>query len=181
MLKIHPSFFLVLFFTSFFSAAQDSVKPRPSPLSIVSARYKDTYLKITYSQPHKRGRSVFGSLVPYGKVWRTGANEATELTSTRDLMINGLVLKAGTYSLFTIPDQDTWTILINQDVGLWGSYNYNAKQDVLSFQVPVQALEGVVYEAFTIALEQKNNTADLLLMWDKVKISIPIQFNEPKP
>jgi Protein of unknown function (DUF2911) len=181
MLKIHPSFFLVLLFTSFFSTAQDSVKPRPSPLSIASARYKDTYLKITYSQPHKRGRSVFGSLVPYGKVWRTGANEATELTSTRDLLINDLTLKAGTYSLFTIPDQDTWTILINQDVGLWGSYNYNAKQDVLSFQVPVQALESVVYEAFTIALEQKNNTADLLLMWDKVKISIPIQFNEPKP
>ena len=181
MIKNSAAFFLLLILSPLVILAQDAVKPRPSPLSIVSARYKDTYLKITYSQPHKKGREVFGGFVPYGKVWRTGANEATELTTTRDITINGFALKAGTYSLFTIPEKDKWTIIINQDVGQWGSYNYNAKQDVTRFDVPVQTLTDVVYEAFTIQVDQKNKVADLILMWDKVKVVVPIQFNEPKP
>ncbi|MBX2916253.1 MAG: DUF2911 domain-containing protein [Cyclobacteriaceae bacterium] len=173
-------FFILLLLVPFVVHTQDAVKPRPSPLSIVSARYKGTYLKITYSQPHKKGREVFGNLVPYGKVWRTGANEATELTVTRDITINSYALKAGTYSIFTIPEKDKWTIIINQDTGLWGSYNYNAKQDIARFEVPAQMLTDVVYEAFTIQIDQKNKVADLLLLWDKVKVVIPIQFNEPK-
>src|SRR5882757_6280278 len=84
-----------------FSFSQESDGPRLSPLALVTARYKDTYLKIVYSQPQKKGREVFGKLVPYGQVWRTGANEATEITVTRDIIINALPLKAGTYSLFT--------------------------------------------------------------------------------
>ncbi|MBN8575629.1 MAG: DUF2911 domain-containing protein [Cytophagales bacterium] len=162
------------------ATAQDAVKPRPSPFGIAAARYKDTYLKITYSQPHKRGREVFGSLVPFGKVWRTGANEATELTITREVILNNFTLKAGTYSVFTIPDKDKWTIIINSDTGLWGAYNYNPKQDVTRFDVPVQSLSDVVYEAFTITIEQRNNTAEIVLMWDKTKVAVPIRFNEPK-
>src|SRR6478609_8610578 len=113
--------------------AQEALPPRSSPLSVISMRYKDAYVKIVYSQPHKRGREIFGKLVPYGEVWRTGANEATEITLTRDLFINGTLLPAGTYSLFTIPANDKWTIIINKDLGLWGAYNYNIKQDVLRF------------------------------------------------
>lgn len=180
MVKRTRTFFLLLLLFPILALAQDAIKPRPSPLSIVSARYKDTYLKITYSQPHKKGREVFGGLVPFGKVWRTGANEATELTITRDITINDFELKAGTYALFTIPEKDKWTIIINQDNGLWGSYNYNAKQDVTRFEVPVQNLTDVVYEAFTIQVDQKNKVADLIFMWDKVKVVVPIQFNEPK-
>src|SRR5688572_32176288 len=74
--------------------AQDALPTRPSPTAIVSARYKDTYVKITYCQPRKRGREVFGKLVPFGEVWRTGANEATEITLTRDLFVNGTLLPA---------------------------------------------------------------------------------------
>jgi hypothetical protein len=158
-------------------SAQDPVIPRPSPLAIVSTHYKDCYFKLTYSQPHKKGREIFGKLVPFGKVWRTGANEATELTITKNILINGTLLKAGTYSLFTIPESDHWTIIINADVGLWGSYNYNESQDVMRFQVPVGEIPGnVVYEPFTIQLEQRNEVADLLILWDKTRISIPIKF-----
>ena len=171
--------FLVLSFYSL--SAQEALPTRPSPTAIVSARYKDTYVKITYCQPRKRGREVFGKLVPYGEVWRTGANEATEITLTRDLFVNGTLLLAGTYSLFTIPGNDKWTIIINKDLGMWGSYNYNIKQDVLRFEVPVMQLSNEVVEAFTIQIDQRNNVADLLLLWDKTKISIPIQFIEPKP
>lgn len=178
-LLLTPGFLLFLFLPQF-SVAQEAIKSRPSPLAISSARYKDTYLKIIYSQPHKRERIVFGKLVPYGEVWRTGANEATEMTVTRDILINNIPLKAGTYSLFTIPEKDSWTIIINRDLGLWGSYNYNAKMDVVRFTVPVQLMQGAIYEPFTIMIDQKNDKAEIILAWDTVQVRIPVQFNEPK-
>lgn len=157
--------------------AQDAVIARPSPLAIVNTRYRDAYLKITYSQPHKKGREIFGKLVPYDKVWRTGANEATEITITKDILLNGILLKAGTYSMFTIPKKENWTIIINRELGLWGSYNYNESLDVMRFDVPVRTIPGnVVYEPFTIRLDQRNDVADLLMLWDKTKISIPLKF-----
>ena len=171
---------IVILFIFFLASAQEALKQRPSPLSIVSARYKDTYLKITYSEPHKKGRIIFGDLVPYGQVWRTGANEATEITITQDIQIVNTTLKAGTYSLFTIPEKETWTIIINKDLGLWGAYNYNAKMDVMRFTVPAQTLQGAVYEPFTIQIDQKNNKANIVMLWDSIRILIPIQFNEPK-
>ena len=176
------SWLVVFLLLSFYSLlAQDVPPSRPSPTAITSVRYKDTYIKITYCQPHKRGREVYGKLVPYGEVWRTGANEATEITLTKDIFISGSLLPAGTYSLFTIPGKDNWIIILNKDLGLWGSYNYNIKQDVLRFGVPVMQLDKEVFEAFTIQFDQRNSVADLLLLWDKTKISIPIQFIEPKP
>lgn len=178
---MRTSLLLVLLLASVVSSAQDAVKPRPSPLAIVSSRYKDAYIKITYSQPHKRGRSIFGGLVPYGQVWRTGANEATELTVTKDIKINGADLKAGSYSLYTIPEKDKWTIILNRDLGMWGAYNYNVKMDVMRFEVPVVPVTEFVYEAFTILIDPRNNRADLVLAWDRTKVVIPIQFQEPTP
>lgn len=171
----------ITFSTLFFLAqinllAQEAITPRPSPTAIVTMKYDDTYVKLTYSQPHKRDRDIFGELVPYGQVWRTGANEATEITLTGDILINQDTLKAGTYSLFTIPGKDQWTIIINEELGQWGSYNYNPESDVLRFDVPVENIQNVVWEPFTIAFEQKNDKADLLMMWDKTKVTIPIEF-----
>jgi hypothetical protein len=160
--------------------SQEHIQPRPSPTSLATAKYKDTYIKITYGQPRRRGREIFGKLVPYGEVWRTGANEATEITLTRNILISGTLLEAGTYSLFTIPGRESWTVIINKDVGLWGSYNYNPKVDVVRFERPVESIDGKVFETFTIQFEQKNSVADLLLQWDKTQIRIPIQFIEPK-
>jgi hypothetical protein len=170
--------FLVLVFSE--AIAQEQVPARPSPLAIVTARYKDSYLKITYSQPHKRGREIFGALVPYNLVWRTGANEATEITLTKNMFIGGTLVLAGTYSLFTIPDKEKWTIILNKEIGLWGSYNYNPNADLLRFDVPIQPLTNVIYEPFTILVEQKNNKAEASLLWDKVKVTFPIEFIEPK-
>jgi hypothetical protein len=161
------------------TTAQAQEWTRSSPLALATVRYKDTYVKITYSRPQKRGRQIFGKLVPYGEVWRTGANEATEITTTRELIINGKLLPAGTYSLFTIPHPSYWTIIINKDLGLWGAYNYNPAADVFRFDVSVQQTDAPV-EAFTIEFDQKANTAVLSLMWDDIKVNIPIQFIEPK-
>jgi hypothetical protein len=155
--------------------AQEAVNQRPSPLAIITMRYKDAYVRITYGQPQKRGREIFGKLVPYDKVWRTGANEATEITTTKNIQINGTLLKVGTYSIFSIPKKDKWTIIINSDVGLWGAYNYNSKLDVMRFDMSVMTTD-TVYESFTMQFDQRNEVADLLLYWDKTKISIPIKF-----
>jgi hypothetical protein len=178
MFRIKRTILFLLFPLAAFS--QEAIKARPSPLAIVTARYKDTYLKIIYSQPHKRGREVFGKLIPYDQVWRTGANEATEMTTTKDIIINNQPFKAGTYSLLSIPGKEKWTIIINSDLGMWGAYNYNQKMDVLRFEVPVELLRETVYEPFTILIDQKTDKATISLLWDKTKVTFPIQFNEPK-
>jgi len=155
--------------------SQELLKLRPSPLAIASARYQDHYVKVVYSQPQKKKRKIFGGLVPYGEVWRTGANEATEITTAKDIQVHDIILKAGTYSIFTIPHEDKWTIIINADVGLWGAYNYNPQKDVWRFDVPVQISEKI-YDAFTITFDERNEVANLLMMWDNVRVSIPIKF-----
>jgi len=156
--------------------AQEAAKPRPSPMAVTTVKYKDAYVKITYSQPLKRGREIFGNLVPYGQVWRLGANEATEITATKNISLNGFLLKAGTYSMFAIPQKDKWTIIINSELGLWGAYNYNYRLDVLRFDIPVQTTTGAVYEPFTLQFDQRNDVADLLILWDRIKLSIPVKF-----
>ncbi len=173
---MYQRFLLGLIVFPLLSSAQLAIQPRVSPLSIVTARYKDTYLKIVYSQPQKQGREVFGNLVPFGQVWRTGANEATEITITKDIQLNSQILKAGTYSIFTIPNPTGWTIIINAELGLWGSYNYNQKLDVMRFEVRSEPIIGATYEPFTIAIDQKTDTARVSLIWDKTKVSFPIQF-----
>jgi hypothetical protein len=166
---------LILLLGSFFSNGQEALKQRPSPLSITSVKYKDCYLKITYSQPHKHSREIFGKLVPYGDVWRTGANEATEITATKNIELNSKLLKAGTYSIFTIPEKENWTIIINSELGLWGSYNYNPKLDVMRLEVPAK-INTTPYEAFTINIRQINEKATLEFLWDDVRVDVPIKF-----
>lgn len=157
------------------SNAQEALKPRPSPLEMVTMKYEDVYIKITYGRPHKRGREIFGELLPYGEVWRTGANEATEITVTGSVKIADQPVRPGTYTIFTIPHKDHWTVILNSELGQWGAYNYNVKMDVVRFDVPVSTTSDV-YEPFTIEFEQKAKSAELVMMWDQTKVSIPIEF-----
>jgi hypothetical protein len=178
----HLQLFVLLLVIASPLFAQEAIPPRPSPMAVAACKYKDTYFKIVYNQPHKRGREVFGKLVPYGQVWRLGANEATELTITKDIFVNGQLLAAGTYSLFAIPEKDKWTIIFNKDLGQWGSYNYNQAKDVLRIEAAPTALSGeLVYEPFTITIDQKNNKADIVLIWDKTSVKFNVDFIEPKP
>lgn len=174
-------FYFSFLFALFFIAGQDSfaqeaLTPRPSPLEVVTMKYEDIYVKVTYSRPHKRGREIFGAeLVPFDSVWRTGANEATEITVTNDIKIAGKKLKAGTYSLFTIPREDEWTIILNSALGQWGAYDYDESYDVMRFDVPVQKTDQE-YEPFTIEFEQEETSANMVMMWDETKVVIPIEF-----
>ena len=123
-----------------------------SPTDIAYAkadrRAKPT-IKVIYIRPQKKGRDVFGGLVSYGKVWRTGADEATEIKLFKDYNVGGKTIKAGTYSLFTIPGKEEWTIILNSDLDDWGAYAYKEGNDVARIKVPVsQGKESV--EAFSI-------------------------------
>lgn len=167
--------FIIFFWVVADTSAQEALKPRPSPLEMVTMKYDDVYMKITYGRPHKRGRKIFGDLQPYGEIWRTGANEATEVTVTGPIKMGGQLLNPGTYTLFTIPYADHWTIILNSELGQWGAYNYNEKFDVMRFDVPVSKTKEV-YEPFTIEFEQKAQSAELLMIWDQTKVTIPIEF-----
>jgi hypothetical protein len=168
-------FTIVSFFILHQSNAQEAIKPRLSPLEIVTLKYESTYVKVTYGRPHKKGREVFGELVPYGKLWRTGANEATEITFTHDVLINKKKLKAGTYTIFSIPEKDKWKVIFNSDLGQWGAYNYNVDKNVLEIEAKVSTLD-VTYEPFTIEFQLQDDEANLLMMWDKTQASFTIGF-----
>lgn len=133
-------------------------------------------VKVTYSRPQKNGRMVFGGLIPFEKVWRTGANEATEIKVFQDITLGGKALAAGTYSLFTIPGASTWEIIINADLDYWGAYSYQEDQDVLRVSATAQPLDKVV-DAFTIQFEADGpNKAVMMLAWDQTMVRVPITY-----
>lgn len=133
-------------------------------------------VRVTYSRPQANGRAIFGDLVPYGKVWRTGANEAPEVKFYQDVTIDGKKLAAGTYSLFTIPEKDSWTIVFNKDLDYWGAYSYNEQQDVLRASAPAKSLDQPL-EAFSIQFEEgAGGTAVMHLGWGKEMASLTINL-----
>ncbi|MBK6264890.1 DUF2911 domain-containing protein [Marivirga sp. S37H4] len=160
------------------AVAQDALKQKPSPLGLVTYKYEDAYIKVTYSRPHLRGREAFSEdadLAPLGEIWRTGANEATEITLTKDVKLAGNEVPAGTYSIFTIPNKETWTIILNKDLGQWGAYKYDVEKDLIRFEVPVTEAKET-YEPFTIMFDQTSGDVSMQMVWDKTLVSIPIEF-----
>jgi len=158
--------------------APDTVRPelRPSPVALAVYKDESNYIKLVYGQPYKKGRVIFGNIAKWGQVWRTGANEATEITFTRDMKFDGKVCRAGTYTLFTIPNPDKWTIILNSELGQWGAYSYKPERDVLRFDVPTQKSDQI-FEALTFKFNETDAGADLVLHWDDVMISIPLVFS----
>lgn len=154
--------------------AQAAPKARKSPLALAQLKSGKTYIRIVYSQPFKNDRQIFGGLVPYDKVWRLGANEATEITTTHKIKIGGKTLPAGTYTLFAIPQATKWTIIVNKDVGLWGEYDYKAQRDQLRFEVPVKQLDQS-WEAFTVKFDKTGKVSTLTMVWDKTSVEIPVE------
>lgn len=133
-------------------------------------------VEVTYSRPYKKGRLIFGGLVPYGKVWRTGANEATTFMVSKDVHFGGKPVKAGTYTLWTLPEADTWTVYLNRKMYSWGvDFDGNAQRDpafdVAAVQVPV-VHDSIADEQFLIHVTDP--ARELVLEWDDVKVTVPI-------
>lgn len=151
--------------------------PRPSQKATVSQRIGYTDVMITYSRPGVRGRPIWGALVPYDQVWRTGANEATVFTVSDDVMINGQRLAAGTYSLHTIPTRNEWTIIFNRDAGQWGSFNYNQSLDALRVTARPQTVADS-QEWFMISFpEVTPGSAVVELRWERLRVPFTITVN----
>jgi hypothetical protein len=131
--------------------------------------------RVIYSRPQKAGRNVFGELVEYGKVWRMGANEATELELYQHVKIDGKKVQKGRYTLYAIVEKEKWTIIINKDTDTWGAFKYDAKKDVLRTDVTVQKTTEAI-ESLSIVFEKTFTGANLVIAWDTVKVSIPMTF-----
>jgi hypothetical protein len=131
--------------------------------------------RVIYSRPQKEGRTIYGGLVEYGKVWRLGANEATEIELYKDVKVKDKKLAKGRYTLYAIPTETQWTIIFNRDTDIWGAFKYDEKKDVLRVDVPVQKSPAPV-EPFTIAFNKSPNGADMIMAWDEVMVTLPFTF-----
>jgi hypothetical protein len=154
------------------SQSEDKSK-RPSPPATTECTIKGKKVTISYSKPSLRGRKM-ETMVPNGKVWRTGANEATTLTTAIDLDIGGAKVPAGTYTLYTLPSESGWKLIINKQTGQWGTV-YNQDQDLARVDMKYEEIV-VPVETFVISLDQdSNDSADLILEWEKTREKVVIK------
>jgi hypothetical protein len=131
--------------------------------------------RVVYSRPQKDNRIIFGELVEYDKVWRLGANEATEIEFFKDVTIAGKKVPKGRYTLYAVPTESKWTIILNKDTDIWGAFVYDQKKDVLRTDVPVQTVATPV-EAFSMNFNKTDKGMDLFIAWDNVSVTVPIAF-----
>jgi hypothetical protein len=162
----------ILFF-SFALFLGGMVSAQPSHPNSPHDTLRTKNITVTYGRPYKKGRDIFGKLEPYGKVYRVGADEATQITFAKDASFGGKPVKAGTYTLCAIPNEKTWTIILNTQLGQWGAFKYDQykDKDVLHVDVPVVALASPV-EQLTIGMSGK----ELTISWDKTSVAIPVSF-----
>lgn len=162
---------IALVLVAAFGVAQEPKKPL-SPPAKAEAKIDGKQITINYSAPSKRDRVIMGGLVPYGEVWRTGANAATTLTTASDLMIGAIHVPKGTYTLYTIPGEKEWTLIVNKQTGQWGT-NYDQAQDLGRTKLTVKAVKSTA-ETFVIAIKPtKANQGELSFTWENVEASVP--------
>ncbi|WP_317130648.1 DUF2911 domain-containing protein [Algibacter pacificus] len=152
---------------------------RLSPKDTVKFELNDLELKVFYNRPFKKNRKIFGGLVPYNQVWRTGANEATTFETNKALEVAGMPLPAGKYTLWTVPKDSVWTVIFNSKQYSWGVDSemkpmWDPNYDALNIEVPVQNLNKPV-EQFTIAFDNSTDNLFLTMAWDVIKISVPLK------
>lgn len=153
------------------SAAPAQQRPRPSPPAKAECKFSDgKSITVDYSSPRMRGRKIYGELVPFGQVWRTGANEATTFVTTSDLSIGGKNVPAGSYTLYTVPGQDKWTLIISKKTGQWGIPYPGEGEDLLRAEMKVSSLPSPV-ENFTTAFQLAGNSCTLQIDWETTRAS----------
>ena len=164
------AFALIMLLTTNVNAQKFSkLDKSPMDAAAFPASYKESnkLIKIVYSRPQLKGRAL-SKLAPNGKVWRTGANEAANITFYKDMKISGKAISAGEYSLFTIPGEKEWTIILNKDINVWGAYSYNEANDVVRATAPVST--GELLEAFSIAFSEDGT---MHIGWGTVRVAVP--------
>lgn len=183
-------FFLVLFISTGLVIAQQeqtyppldkspmdmSYFPNNYPLLKIQGKITEPLAaRVIYSRPQKSGRTIFGELVEYGKVWRMGANEATELELFKHAKIGDKKIPKGRYTLYAIPYENKWTLIVNKDTDIWGAFKYDPKKDLVRVDVPVEK-NSEMTEALTMIFEKRADGANLVIVWDNVRVALPIIF-----
>jgi hypothetical protein len=170
--------FTLLFGAFMICTAQAQIKaPQPSPTSKITQQVGLTDITLDYSRPSAKGRKVFGTLVPIGEMWRTGANAATKVTFSENVKIAGNELPKGTYAIYTIPTEKEWTVIIHKNTTHWGIDGYKQEEDAFRFTTkPI--IGGNNVETFTMQVENlKNGSCDITIAWENISIAIPVTLN----
>jgi hypothetical protein len=155
-------------------SAQMDKAMRPSPAAKATCALADgKTITVDYSSPRAKGRKIFGGLVPYGEVWRAGANEATTFVTTADLSVGGQHVPAGSYTIFAIPNKDKWTLIISKKTGEWGIPYPGADQDLVRVDMKASALPAAV-ENFTIAFDKTSGGCTLRMDWETTRASVDV-------
>ena len=155
--------------------AQQIQMPQASPSAKISQKVGLTDVVVDYSRPSTKGRKIFGELVPFGQVWRTGANGATVLTFSTEVSISGTKVPAGSYALYSIPGKSTWTMILSKNTKLWGAIGYDAKDDLLRFEASPSKTSRM-YDSFEISFNKlTDNSADLSIKWEQTRVDFNIQ------
>jgi hypothetical protein len=157
--------------------AQTIKTPSPSPTQTIKQDFALSSIEVVYSRPSAKGRTIFGDLVPYGKMWRTGANGATKITFGEDVKVGGIAVKAGSYALYTVPGKDEWEIIINKGANNGGLAGYKAEDDVAKFKVKAQTMPFNV-ETFTIMLaDQTSSSLNVYIIWGNQEAGFSVEAN----
>lgn len=172
LLKLTFIFSLVAFTTSALDAQDDKSKRKSPPMETMG-KVGDVEVKINYSAPYAKGRTIYGELIPYGKVDRLGANEATTIEVSSNVTIEGEDLAAGKYAMFSIPGEDKWTLIFNTVADQWGAYEYDESKDALRVEVEAHQLDELV-EQMKIDLKEKEGKSWLVIKWEKTKVPLSI-------
>ena len=187
-MRLFPAIFLFCMLRASGIVAQSPVLPpvdkSPMDISYYPANYpvlkiqdkitEPLLARVLYSRPKKEGRAIFGGLVEYGKVWRLGANEATEIEFFKPVHINGKKVGKGRYTLYAIPNEKSWIIIVNKDTDTWGHFKYDAKKDVIRTEVPLTRTNESL-ETLAMAFERSTAGYNLIIAWENVKIALPIK------
>jgi hypothetical protein len=160
------------------ATAPQNKENRVSPSLTTSADITGNLVTVQYGSPKVKGREIWGALVPFGEVWRTGANEATTITFTEDVLIDGQLLKKDTYSFFTIPEASQWTAIFNLEEKQWGAFKYDAGEDALRINVEPYTTDSA-YENMYFGIEKSAKGGIILFAWDSLGWRIPFE-NAPK-
>ena len=178
-LLIPAALFAPVFPSTASLAAQEDpfLIPGTNPPAVVQERVAATDIRVDYHRPRMKGRTVFGALVPWDQVWRTGADNATRISFSRPVRLNGVAVPAGEFELFTIPGRDSWTVIIHEHRSQWGSYSYDPSNDVARLSATPRAAQTPV-ESFTIAVEDvQNSRATLVISWEETRVPIDVEVD----
>ena len=162
------------------SAYSQFTLPAASPRQKVEQQFSMSKITVDYGRPGVKGRKIFGDLVPFGKVWRVGANSSTKITFEQSVNFGGKSVSAGTYGLFVIPTEKEWKVILNKDSQQWGAYTFDEKLNVVDVTLPVQKL-AEKQEWFEIELNPvDDNAVNLVMKWDFTKVELPLKIGKPE-